>query len=518
MAHNKQRALEVIEFLQLLHLTDDFYGEPFVLQNWQHDVIWDVYGTVNDKGYRQYRYAYLEIPKKNGKTTTIAGLGLYHLTTDPPGGQIYCCAADRDQAALTYNAAKQMIEQEPELQDILRVTESKRLIQNIETGTFLKVLSAEAYTKHGINPTVVIFDELHAQPNRNLWDVMTFGSGASRKEPLWWIITTAGDDPDKKSIGWEKHEYARKLRDGEIVDPFWYVKMFGAPEDADMFDEKIWYESNPSLGVTIDIESVRQEAIGARNDPAQEKLFRWLRLNQWVSVKQVGWLPLTLWDSTTTKTVTKADLIGKRCYQGLDLSTTTDLTGSVYLFPPQKGLEKWFFISEGWIPEDNMRERIKRDHVAYDRWVDAGFLFATPGDVIDYEFIEARILQANAQYELDCGGSDPWNSSMLVQRLNTHGINMLIVPQTMAGMSPAMKEVERLLRSGQMEHEANPVARWCFGNLNIAVDGNGNIKPMKNRSIERIDLSVALINAMAIAMKMEESKASVYDTRGIRTV
>ncbi|ALC92067.1 hypothetical protein AM500_21425 [Bacillus sp. FJAT-18017] len=516
MAHDPSRALEVIEFIQLLNLTDDFYGQPFVLQKWQHDVLWDVYGTVNERGYRQYRYAYLEIPKKNAKTTTIAALSLKHLVMDPPGGQIYCCAADKEQAGLTYKAALQMIDQDEDLSSLLKVVDSKKEIINTETGTFLKVMSAEAYTKHGINPTVVIFDELHAQPNRELWDVMTFGSGSARKEPLYWVITTAGDDPDKKSIGWEVHEYARKITVGEIEDPYWYVKIFCAPEEADIFDEKTWYLANPSLGVTIDIEAVRQEAIGARNDAAKEKLFRWLRLNQWVALKSVGWLPLTLWD-TSVQQINKRDLLGKRCYPGLDLSATTDLTGLTLLFPPQEGLDGWYFLSEGWIPEDKMVEKIKRDKVPYDKWVNDGFMHATPGDVIDYEFVEARILQHSKQYKFEKLGTDPWNSRMLTQRLMNQDVEVLEVAQNMAMMSPAMKEIERLLRSGAMKHEENPAARWCFGNVHIAVDGNENIKPMKNKSIDRIDLTVSLINAMAIAVKLEEIavKPSVYKRRGI---
>jgi phage terminase large subunit-like protein len=511
---NKQRALEVVEFTQLLNLTDDFYGQPLVLQDWQHNIIWDVYGTVTERGTRQYQYAYLEIPKKNGKTTIIAALGLYHLTLDPPGGQIYCCAADREQASLAYNAAKQMIEQSEELQEILKVTDSKKLIVNTKTGTFLKVLSAEAYTKHGINPTVVIFDELHAQPNRDLWDVMTFGAGAARKEPLWWIITTAGDDPDRHSVGWEQHEYARKVKDGEHEDPYWYVKMFNAPEDCDIFDEKIWHEVNPSLGVTIDIEKVRQEAIGARNDPAKERLFRWLRLNQWVSVKRVGWLPITLWDRTIGKW-NPAELIGKKCYVGLDLSSTIDLTGAVLLFPPQEDIDDWRVLYEAWIPEDSMNERIHRDHVPYDRWVKTKHLNATPGNAVDYDFVEARILAMNRQYKIAYLCPDPWNSRMLTQRLDKQGINVLEVAQTMAGMSPAMKYLERLYLVKQITHENNPVARWCFGNVNVAVDGNENKKPMKNKSIERIDLTVAEINAMAIAMLMEND-TSIYENRGMR--
>ncbi len=289
--YNEAKANEPVNFIELLHLTDDFYGCPFILQPWEKKIVQDVYGTLNNKGHRQYSYSYLEIPKKNGKTTLIAALGLYHLMCDGPGGQIYCCAADRDQASLAYQAMLQMIDQDEDLQAALKVKDSAKYIQNVETKTFLKVLSAEAFTKHGLNPTVVIFDELHAQPNRELWDVMTFGSGSARKETLYWIITTAGDDPDRTSICWEEHEYARRVRDGEIKDPYWYVRIYGAPETLtreEIFDEKVWFACNPSLGVSIGLDKVRQEATVARNNPAAERLFRWLRLNQWNKIRLVA--------------------------------------------------------------------------------------------------------------------------------------------------------------------------------------------------------------------------------------
>lgn len=507
---DKVRALEVVEFMQMLKLVDDFYGQPFILQDWQHDILWDVYGTVNDEGYRQYRYAYLEMPKKNGKTTLIAGLGVYHLVCDGPQGQIYCCAADRYQAGLVYKAAVGMIEQDEELSKILKITDSRKEITNTLTGTMLKVLSAEVYGKHGLNPTVVIFDELHAQPNRDLWDVMTFGAGAARKEPLWWVITTAGDDPDRHSIGWEIHEQAVKLRDGELYDPTWYVKIYNAPEDADIFDEEVWHQANPSLGKTISIESVRQEALAARNSEASERLFRWLRLNQWVAVKRTGWLPLTLWDKTVGKW-DLSELVGKKCYTGLDLSSTTDITAAVHLFPPQDGIPDWRFIHDAWIPEDNMKDRVANDGVPYDRWVNQKYLHATPGNVVDYEFVEARILQASKQYDLHTLGTDPWNSRMLTQRLMRQGVDVIEIPQDMRNMSPAMKLIERLLKKGIMSHEKNPVARWCFGNVATAIDGNENIKPVKNKSRDRIDLTVALINAMATAMIFENIDVDVSE-------
>ncbi|MEV9641755.1 terminase TerL endonuclease subunit [Mammaliicoccus sciuri] len=514
---DKQKAMDVVEFIPMLKLVDDFYGQPFILQDWQYEVLWDVYGTVNEQGYRQYRYAYLEIPKKNGKTTLIGGLGVYHLVCDPPQGQIYCCAADKKQAGLVYKAAVAMIDQDEELGKILKVKESTKEIFNLETGTIFTVLSAEAYTKHGINPTVVIFDELHAQPNRDLWDVMTFGAGVTRKEPLWWVITTAGDDPDRNSIGWEIHDQAIKLRDGELIDPTWYVRVYGIEEDDDIFDEEVWYRVNPSLGHAIPIEALRSEALAARNSEASEKLFRWLRLNQWVSLKQHSWQPLSLWDKTNGDW-SLSELVGKRCYPGLDLASTTDLTAACYLFPPQAGFDDWRFIFDAWVPDENMKERVKRDKVPYNRWVNQKHLFTTPGNVTDYDFVKARLLQANQQYEIVTIGTDEWNSRMLTTQLMNEGIEVIEIPQNMKHMSPAMKMIERMMKLDKMTHEKNPLARWCWGNTVIAIDGNENIKPMKNKSPERIDLTVALVNAMATAMLFEEDIESVYDRRGLLSI
>lgn len=504
--HDDKKANEPVDFIQLLHLTDDFYGRPFLLQMWEKEVIRDVYGTLNDKGYRQYSYAYLEIPKKNGKTTLIAGLGLYHLMCDGPGGQIYCCAADREQASLVYHAMRQMIDQDEDLQASLKVTDSAKHIENVRTKTFLKVLSAEAYTKHGLNPTVVIFDELHAQPNRDLWDVMTFGSGAARKQTLYWIITTAGDDPDQTSIGWEEHEYARRVLDGEIKDPYWYVRIYGAPADANIYDEKTWFAANPSLGVIIDLDKVRQEATAARNDPAAERLFRWLRLNQWNKNKGRGWLPLTAWDATTGGW-TREDLKGCQCYGGLDLATTWDMNGFALIFPPQRGWKDYRVIFDAWIPEENMKERVHRDHVSYDEWARNGFIHPTAGNVTDYSAIRARIMEYAKLYRIRELGYDKYNATETALTLQASGVKMVPVDQTILGMSPSMKELEVMFKRSEenmknkkppeITHEANPAARWCFGNVDISVDGKENYMPIKDSRTERIDIFVAMVDAMA---------------------
>lgn len=455
------------------------------------------------------------IPTHN--TELIAGLALDHVLNDPPSGQIYCCAAEREQASLVYLAAKQKIEQDEYLENVLNVVDSKKEIHNTETGTFIKVLSAEAYSKHGLNPTVVIFDELHALQKRDLWDTMTFGSGAAREEQLILIITTAGDDPDRKTVGWEQHEYARKVRDGELTDPTWYVKIYGAPEDADIYDEKLWYEVNPSLGVTINIENVRQEALKARNSEAAERLFRWLRLNQWVALKRIGWLPITLWDDTAAAW-TRSDLLGRRCYVGIDLSSRIDLTADAVLFPPERSGEEWKFFIDVWIPEENIKERVNRDHVPFDRWVKDGLVKATPGNVVDYAYIKNHLERLELDYKVQYYCGDPWHLEVLRQTMSREIQRKVIeIGQTMAGMSPAMSELERIFRKREISHEKSAVGRWSFGNVIIATDGNENIKPMKNKSFERIDPIVALINAMAGAIRLEK-KRSVYEERGIRVV
>jgi len=454
------------------------------------------------------------VPTHNSEL--VAATGLYHTFADGEiKGEVYACAADRQQASLCFDVAVDMVDQNRSLKKYTKYTASKKRLENKINGTYFQVLSAEAFTKHGLNLSACIFDELHAQKNRELYDVMTFGSGDARLQPIWWVITTAGDDADRTSIGWEIHEKAKKIIDGEIVDPRWYCKIYGVDPDfeGDIYDENLWYTVNPSLGHTIDIDKVRQAAEGAKNSEAEEKLFRWLRLNQWVSFKSTGWLDLPLWDKTTGDW-TPSDMVGRKCYLGLDLSSTTDLTGLTLLFPPDGDIKEWRFFSEAWIPEDNMKARVNRDHVPYDKWVKQKVMHVTPGNVIDYAFIRSRIEHFNSLYKVKYLCTDPWNSRMLTQELERTAMEVLEVNQNMANMSPGMKEIERLLKTGYMTHEENPCARWCFGNVRIAIDGNMNIKPMKNKSMDRIDVTVSLINAMSVAIKFENM--NIYEGRGLR--
>ena len=519
MIDDKKASRTVRFFANLKHTKGKFYGKPFVPLPWQERIIRDVYGTVRDDGTRQYRFVYLEVPKKNGKSELVAGTALFHLFADGErNGEIYGCASDRSQAKIVFDVAVHMIDQAPALKKRAKLTASQNVIEDKVTGSVYKVVSAEAYTKHGLNPSAVVFDELHAQPNRALWDVMTFGAGDARVQPIWWVITTAGDDPDRVSIGWEQHEYAQRIIAGDVVDPTWYPVIYSYDGD-DIFSEASWAQANPSLGETIAVESVREAADKAKVKPAEEKLFRWLRLNQWLTTKLTSWLPLDVFDATVGSWK-RADLAGRRCYIGQDLSSTTDLTALAFIFPPQGDQADWRVIWECFIPRESMKERIARDKVPYDRWAAAGWITVTEGDVVDYTAIEQAMLDAKQKYTVLEVGSDPAMATMLTQRLQQAGLECVSVPQTFAVMTDPINNTEIFLKGGQLTHEDNPVARWCFGNASLAVNGSGLkkfVKESRGKTVirtKRIDLVVALITGMARA-KSFATAGSVYESRGL---
>lgn len=492
-------------FEQLRHTKGRFFGKPFVLLPWERQIVRDVYGTVDEAGIRQIRTVYVEIPKKNGKSELAAGAGLYHLFADGErNGEVYGCAADRGQATIVFDVAIEMIDQVPALAKRAKINKSTHRITDRISGSFYQVLSAEAFTKHGFNVSACIFDELHAQPSRELWDVMTFGSGDAREQPIWWVITTAGDDPDRVSIGWEQHDYAMKVLTGEVIDPSWYVVIYSYEGD-DIYNEENWAAANPSLGETLMISSVRAAAEKARVKPADERLFRWLRLNQWTTSKLTTWLPLQLFDATSGSW-NPAELIGMDCYLGLDLSSTTDLTALAVVFPPQVKLLDWRVMWYAWIPQDNMQDRIANDHVPYDQWAKAGWITPTPGDVVDYTQVEEKILELASLYQVKELDADRAFAAMLLQRLEQAGLAVVDIPQTFVQLTSPLNETERLLKEGKISHSPNPVARWCFGNTSVAKNGQGLIKYVKEhrgKSVvrtKRIDLTAAWVTAMARAM------------------
>ncbi len=508
MPFDESKAQNVITFFEaLVPPSGRHKDKPFTLLKWQRDTLWDVYGTVDEDGFRQYQYVWIELPKKNGKSTLASGIALYHLHADgEPSAEVYGCAGDKDQAKIVFKGAKVMTQKCKALSRRSRIVASENTIY--AGDSYYMALSSDVPTKHGLNPSAIIFDEIHTQPDRHLWDVMTFGSGSARDQPIVWVITTAGDDPDRNSIAWELHDYAMRVASGDIIDPTWYVVIFAYDGD-DIYNEENWYKANPSLGHTIKIDAIRKLAHKAQQNAANEKLFRWLVLNQWVSTKLTGWLPLELFDNTVGDWDMES-LLGKECYIGLDLSSTTDLTAISAIFPPQGAQLDWRVIWLGFIPEENMRERIEKDHVPYDQWVEKGYIIATPGTVVDYTIVKQTILLWCALYKVKEIDADRAFAAMLLQELEKdYQLVCVHVPQTMVGLTNAMNQIEVELKAGTMTHQDNLTARWCFGNTSIAVNGSGlkkYVKETKGRgtiTTKRIDFTAAMVIAEARAIFYE---------------
>ena len=536
LRYSQESADRVLRFFSLLVFgQNEWAGQPFELLPWQEQIIREFYGVQvrDDDGtwVRYRRFLYNEIPKKNGKSEFAAGLGLYHLLADGeslPNVGIF--AVDKENADIIYKCAKYMVENtalsEPAHKPLAWCRDSVREIRT-RFGGVMKVYSGDVENKHGPSFSAILCDELHAwkgKKGRARWEVLTTGSDAARRQQTVLVLTTAGDDPDRASIGWEVHEKCRRIlawrqgkpeRPQDADDPEWLPVMYGVSvltgddpdkiKDLDIYDEELWKACNPSYGVTMNARKFRAAARAAKQSEAAERTFRWLRLNQWISTKDVGWLPLTLYDKTQIGPSAKAEreawirenLTGKRCFGGLDLSKTTDLTAFVLVFPPQPGLETAVVLFRAWKPRQTVLEAEKADGMPFRDWERAGFLSLCAGDMVDFRDMVDAVMEAKELYELVYLGVDAHLADTLTPQLQDAGVQVIAISQTMVGMSPAMKEIEWMLRKRKMLHVHNTCARWCFGNVRCAVDGNENTKPMKDRSIGRIDITVAWVIAVA---------------------
>ena len=514
---DEKKARRVIDFIQCLrHTKGEFHGKPFKLLPWQEKIIRDVFGTVreDDPTMRQYTTAYIEIPKKQGKSELGAAIALNMLVNDDEWkAEVYSCASDRQQAAIVFDVAVDMVKQSPALMKRIKIIPSMKRMVYQPTGSIYQVLSSEVATKHGLNVSACIFDELHTQPTRALYDVMTQGSGDARKQPLWFFLTTAGTD--RNSICWEVHQKALDILEGRKADPRFYPVLFGLPDDADWTSEENWYKANPSLDQTISIEKVRDAFRKAQETPADENMFRQLRLNQWVK-QSVRWMPMDKWDECGGS-IDLSALQGRACYAGLDLSSTSDLTTLVLVFPPADEDGVYTVLPFFWLPEETLPLRVRRDHVMYDVWERQHHLITTEGNVVHYGFIQKYINELTEKYDIREIAYDRWNASMMVQNLQDDGFTMVPFGQGFKDMSPPTKELMRLVLEHKINHGGHPVLRWNMDNAFVRTDPAGNIKLDKEKSTEKVDGAVALVMALDRAMK-NLNDGSIYDVRDMLTL
>ena len=449
---------------------------------------------------------------KTHNSELAAAIALYLLYADnEPSAEVYGAACDRNQASIVFDVARQMVEMSPALMRRSKIRTAGKRIINYRNAGFYQVLSAETGTKHGLNVSGLVFDEIHAQPNRKLYDVLTKGSGDAREQPLFFIITTAGND--KNSICYELHTKALDLMAGRKKDSTFYPVVYGLEHEEDWTDEANWYKANPSLGHTIQIDRVREAYRNAVENPAEENVFKQLRLNIWTSAS-IRWIPEQVYDKGSLP-IDLDSLRGRMCYGGLDLSSTSDITALVLAFPPRSDDEKYILLPFFWLPEDTLELRCRRDHVLYDVWQKQGFIQTTEGNVIHYGFIEKFIERLGETYHIREIAYDRWNATQMVQNLEDMGFTMVPFGQGFKDMSPPSKELFKLLMEGNIIHGGNPVLKWMASNVVMRQDPAGNIKPDKEKSVEKIDGIVASIMALDRCIRNGTGSGSVYDERGV---
>lgn len=522
----------VVTFFEtfLRHSKGAWAGQPFQLLKWQsEEVLKPLFGWMRADGTRRYRMAYIEVPKKQGKSTMAAGIALYALVADgEQGAEVYSAASTRDQATIVFREAETMQRMSPTLRRHILATPSTRQMAHRQSNSFYKALAAEAGPVEGLNISHLVMDEMHVQRDDRLWHALMYG-GAARRQPLKIIITTAGVDQD--SLCYEYHTRAMAMLRGTEFDEsfFPYVKsaewaMERAPKerrDSVWHDEKVWHEANPSLGHTMSLESFREDYQAAVQSPRLENAFKRYRLNIWTEQDE-RWLPMEHW-AQCGEAVVPTDLLGLPCYAGLDLATVSDLCALALLFPTAGNAILPFF----WLPRAAAQERLEHGDSSYMDWARQGYLTLTEGDVTDYDMIRQAISGVSErdgqmgrapgslidQYDLRMLAIDPYNATQITTQLLSDGVPIERFRNGMLTMSPPSKELERLVTMHGLRHGHHPVLTWNAQNVSVERDGKDNIMPKKPNSRRKIDGITALVMALGLSIATPLEQGTVYDER-----
>lgn len=484
-------------FLHLRHSKGPKAGTPFILEAWQAFIVGSLFGWLQKKGGpRRFRVAYVEVPRKNGKSSLSAGLAIILAFFDEEAGaEVYCAATKRDQARIVFEEAQRMVRASPGLKK--RITSFVGNLHITATAQKLQPLGADADSMDGLNIHAAIVDELHAHKTRDIVDVLETAT-AARRQPLIFYITTAGYD--RHSVCWERHAYTERLLDGTLEDDSTFGFIVAADDKDDWRKPATWAKANPNLGVSVSQEDLERKVRRAVEIPAEQNAFRRLHLNQW-TVQETRWLDPAVWDECAGPVGWKElqeELRGEQCFLALDLSSSLDVTAAVAWFSERLVVVPFF-----WIPEVGMQTRIERDRVPYDQWRDAGAVFTTPGEVIDQDVIERFIVDDLAvRYQVREVAYDPWNATQLAVRLQGSGATTVSIAQTIAMMSEAVKRIEGLVVGRKLQHGGHPVLRWMASNTETHSDSYGNRKLRKpdRGEAKRVDGMVAL--AMAVSREL----------------
>jgi phage terminase large subunit-like protein len=501
---DKRVADAAVEFFPryLCFVDGEWAGKPFHLSKWQAHHVRQIFGwRKRANGFRRYRFVRGWVPRKNGKSELCAGLGhLLCIGDGEPGAQVYCHALVGDQAEVVYDKAARMVALSQPLSQLYEVTKTGMLCS--ASMACYRALSGEAYGKHGLSPHANIGDEAHAWKNGNLHTFLIQGMGA-RRQPMDITISTAGEI---KTYGHELYLQSKAILDDPSLDPETYVFIYEADKDDDWTDRRVWKKANPNLGISLKREFLEAECRRAQTTPRLENDFKRYHLNLWVEQAK-RWFPMRRWADNTTRPGDKdywrrlpGEMLGRKCFGGLDLGSTNDITCKILVFPPEAEGQRTVLMPEFWVPEETVDAR-DSPRTPYRKWVDEGALLTTPGNVTDYDFIEQRVIEDAPKYQIQKLGYDPWNATQVALHLQDEGCPMVEFRQGFNSMAAPSKEMERLFLAGLLEHGNHPILEWMFGNATYRKDPAGNIKPDKERAAEKIDgvvasiMGVGLVNA-----------------------
>lgn len=513
---DRRKARHAIEwFSYLTHSMGEWAGQPFRLEPWQMFIVWCVFGWLRADGTRRFRTLYLEVGRKNGKSTLAAGLGLLlAFADDERGARVYSAATKKEQAIIVHSEATRMVKSSPDLRN--HITVYKHHLSRAATNSSFEPLGADEDRLDGLQLNAAIVDELHAHKTRGLWDVLVTGMG-HRRQPLMVALTTAGVDQSEASICWEQHGYAEQVLTGVIEDDSYFAFIATLDEGDDWHDETVWLKANPNLGVTVKLEWMREMAGRAAKLPGFLNSFLRFNLNRWTN-QTTRWIGPELWAANAGTPIDEASLQGRICYGGLDLSAVSDLTAWVLLFPDPAEPGRVDVLCRFWCPEARVTDEHNRYRPQYEAWVRDGWLAATPGNAIDYQTVKAQVLRDAQAFELREICIDRlFQGYQLAMELAEEGLTVAACGMGFLSMAAPTAELERRLLQGQIHHGGHPVLRWMANNVAVKMDPAGNRKPDKASSQGKIDGIVALLLALDRVMR-HQAAGSIYEQRGFFTL